>query len=75
MYLYNNIGGIIMFKLEYYFTNYSTNSTINGELVFGGDRNEYKTRDILNHIAWELEDFHIPVGTGLIGFENVVAPY
>jgi hypothetical protein len=64
-----------MFKVNYSFTNYYTNSTINGELVFSGERKEYQNKDILEHIAWELGDFGIPTDSGLINFESVTAPY
>ena len=61
-----------MFAINYV---YEGTTTITGEVTLSGEKGEYKTCDILNHIAWELEDMGIEEGTGIIRYDNVVAPY
>lgn len=64
-----------MFNLNYSLQDYSGNQVVNETLTFGGSRNEYSNTQLLNSIAWSVEDKGINKGYLMICFENVKAPY
>lgn len=74
-----------MFDLDYQFTSYK-GAQMSGSIRFGGSitEPEYTATSFIRHIAWQLEDLGIQMGSGLVEFEfdkpgvphkNVVFPY